>query len=182
MRGTTFGVALTTAIITGASVVVLLNVVDVVVIIGAVVIGAIVVGETVTNVVEVVVVLVLVSIVGATVVGATVVGAIVVGANVVGAIVVGAMVVGATVVGATVTGAVVVGTTFRVAIALAVAIFDCVPMPNWPWSLSPQQRTSPVDITAHAWLVPATTSTTVPVSPVTAPGVSRVEPIEPEPN
>jgi len=172
MRGTTFGVALTTAIITGASVVVLLDVVDVVVIIGAVVVATIVVGETVINVVEVVVVLVLVSIVGATVVGATVVGAIVVGA----------MVVGATVVGATVTGAVVVGTTFRVAIALAVAIFDCVPMPNWPWSLSPQQRTSPVDITAHAWLVPATTSTTVPVSPVTAPGVSRVEPIEPEPN
>ena len=99
-----------------------------------------------------------------------------------GSVEAGATVVGATVVGATVVVVVVVGTIFRVAIALAEETFDCVSMPNWPWSLSPQQRTSPVDITAHAWLVPATTSTTVPVSPVTAPGVSRAEPIEPEPN
>jgi hypothetical protein len=157
MRGTTFGVALTTAIITGASVVLLLVVV--VVVVGA---GVLI------NVVEVLVG------VSSIITGAAAVdvGAIVIGANVVGAIVVGAIV----------NGVVVVGTTLRVAMAVAVATFDCVPIPNWPWSFSPQQRTSPVDITAHAWLVPATTSTTVPVSPVTAPGVSRVEPIEPEPN
>lgn len=116
--------------------------------------------------------------VGTTVVGATVVGATVVGATVVGATVVGATVVGATVVGATV----VVGTTLRVEIAVAVETFDCVPIPSCPKSLSPQQRTSPVEITAHAWLVPATTSTTVPVSPVTAAGVSRNEPEVPKPN
>ena len=58
--------------------------------------------------------------------GATVVGAVVVGAIVVGAVVVGAIVVVVVVV----VVIVVVGTTFRVAIALAVATFDCVPMPS----------------------------------------------------
>ncbi len=101
---------------------------------------------------------------------------------VVGATVVGAMVVGATVVGAIVTGVVVVGTIFRVAIAVADETFDCEPIPNCPKSLSPQQRTSPVDITAHAWLVPVVTSTTVPVRPVTTAAVSRTEPATPEPN
>ena len=118
--------------------------------------------------------------VGSTVVGATVVGATVVGATVVGATVVGGTVVGASVVGATVV--VVVGTIFKVAIAVAVETFDCVPIPSWPLSLSPQHRTCPVDITAHVWLVPAATSTTVPVSPVTAAAVSRTEPEVPKPN
>ena len=122
------------------------------------------------------------TVVGSTVVGATVVGAIVVGATVVGAIVVGAIVVGATVVGAIVIGIVVVGTTLRLTIAVADETFDCEPIPNCPKSLSPQQRTSPVDITAHAWLVPVVTSTTVPVSPVTTAAVSRTEPEVPEPN
>ena len=121
-------------------------------------------------------------VVGTTVVGATVVGAKVVGAIVVGAIVVGATVVGAIVVGAVVMGIVVVGTTLRLAIAVADETFDCDPIPNCPKSLSPQQRTSPVDITAHAWLVPVVTSTTVPVRPVTAAAVSRTEPATPEPN
>ena len=121
-------------------------------------------------------------VVGATVLGATVVGATVVGATVVGAIVVGAIVVGAIVVGATVMGIVVVGTTLRLAIAVADETFDCDPIPNCPKSLSPQQRTCPVDITAHAWLVPVVTSTTVPVRPVTTAAVSRTEPEAPEPN
>jgi hypothetical protein len=60
----------------------------------------------------------------ATVVGGTGVGATVVGGTVVGATVVGAIVVGATVV------EVVVGTIFRVAIAVAFATFEFVPMPN----------------------------------------------------
>ena len=64
------------------------------------------------------------TVVGGTVVGATVVGATVVGGTVVGATVVGAIVVGATVV------EVVVGTIFRVAIAVAFATFEFVPMPN----------------------------------------------------
>ena len=118
----------------------------------------------------------------AIVAGATVLGATVVGATVVGAIVVGAIVVGAIVVGATVTGIVVVGTTLRLAIAVADETFDCDPIPNCPKSLSPQQRTCPVDITAHAWLVPAVTSTTVPTRPVTTAAVSRTEPEAPEPN
>ena len=121
-------------------------------------------------------------VVGATVLGATVVGATVVGATVVGAIVVGAIVVGAIVVGATVMGIVVVGTTLRLAIAVADETFDCDPIPNCPKSLSPQQRTCPVDITAHAWLVPVVTSITVPVRPVTTAAVSRTEPEAPEPN
>ena len=122
------------------------------------------------------------TVVGGFVVVAIVVGAAVVGAIVVGAIVVGAIVVGAIVVGATVIGIVVVGTTLRLAIAVAVETFDCEPIPNCPKSLSPQQRTSPVDITAHAWLVPVVTSTTVPVRPVTTAAVSRTEPAAPEPN
>ena len=106
ISNTTFGAALTSANITGASVV--LVVVDEIEIDVEVVVE---VGATV---------------VGATVVGATVVGATVVGAMVVGATVVGAMVVGATVVGATV----VVGTTLRVEIAVAVETFDCEPIPS----------------------------------------------------
>ena len=117
-----------------------------------------------------------------TVVGGFVVVAIVVGATVLGATVVGATVVGATVVGAIVVGAIVVGTTLRLAIAVADETFDCEPIPNCPKSFSPQQRTSPVDITAHAWLVPVVTSTTVPVRPVTTAVVSRTEPEAPEPN
>ena len=117
-----------------------------------------------------------------TVVGGTVVVAIVVGTTVVGATVVGAIVVGVTVVGAAVIGMVVVGTTLRFVIAVADETFDCEPIPNCPKSLSPQQRTSPVDITAHAWLVPVVTSTTVPVRPVTTAAVSRTEPEAPEPN
>jgi hypothetical protein len=65
---------------------------------------------------------------------------------------------------------------------VAVETFDWLPIPNCPKSFSPQQRTCPVDITAHAWLVPATTSTTVPVSPVTAAAVSRTEPEVPKPS
>ena len=141
----------------------------------------------VEDVVEVVVVEVVSTVVGgfvvvAIVAGATVLGATVVGATVVGAIVVGAEVVGAIVVGATVMGIVVVGTTLRLAIAVADETFDCDPIPNCPKSLSPQQRTCPVDITAHAWLVPVVTSTTVPVRPVTTAAVSRTEPEAPEPN
>ena len=141
----------------------------------------------VEDVVEVVVVEVVSTVVGgfvvvAIVAGATVLGATVVGATVVGAIVVGAEVVGAIVVGATVMGIVVVGTTLRLAIAVADETFDCDPIPNCPKSLSPQQRTCPVDITAHAWLVPVVTSITVPVRPVTAAAVSRTEPATPEPN
>ena len=117
-----------------------------------------------------------------TVVGGTVVVAIVVVTTVVGATVVGAIVVGVTVVGAAVIGMVVVGTTLRFVIAVADETFDCEPIPNCPKSLSPQQRTSPVDITAHAWLVPVVTSTTVPVRPVTTAAVSRTEPEAPEPN
>ena len=141
----------------------------------------------VEDVVEVVVVEVVSTVVGgfvvvAIVAGATVLGATVVGATVVGAIVVGAEVVGAIVVGATVMGIVVVGTTLRLAIAVADETFDCDPIPNCPKSLSPQQRTCPVDITAHAWLVPVVTSITVPVRPVTTAAVSRTEPEAPEPN
>jgi hypothetical protein len=143
--------------------------------------------DDVEDVVEVVVVEVVSTVVGGVVVvaivaGATVLGATVVGATVVGAIVVGAEVVGAIVVGATVMGIVVVGTTLRLAIAVADETFDCDPIPNCPKSLSPQQRTSPVDITAHAWLVPVVTSITVPVRPVTTAAVSRTEPEAPEPN
>ena len=136
-------------------------------VVGGTVVGAMVVGATVL---------------GSTVVGATVVGATVVGATVVGVIVVGAIVVGAIVVGAIVIGIVVVGTTLRPTIAVADETFDCDPIPNCPKSLSPQQRTSPVDITAHAWLVPVVTSITVPVRPVTTAAVSRTEPEAPEPN
>ena len=65
--------------------------------------------------------------VSGTVVVVVVVGGLVVDvATVVGATVVGATV-GAIVVGAAV---VVVGTTLRVAIAVAVATFNCVPIPN----------------------------------------------------
>ena len=122
------------------------------------------------------------TVVGGFVVVAIVVGATVLGATVVGATVVSAIVVGAIVVGATVMGIVVVGTTLRLAIAVADETFDCDPIPNCPKSLSPQQRTCPVDITAHAWLVPVVTSTTVPVRPVTTAAVSRTEPEAPEPN
>ena len=150
---------MTNAVITGVSVVLVVDV-DVVV--------------EVEDVVEVGVV--------STVVGGTVVAAIVVGTTVVGATVVGAIVVGAIVVGAAVIGIVVVGTTLRLAIAVADETFDCEPIPNCPKSLSPQQRTCPVDITAHAWLVPVVTSITVPVRPVTTAAVSRTEPATPEPN
>jgi hypothetical protein len=160
---------LTNAVITRVSVVLVVDV-DVVV--------------EVEDVVEVEVVSTVVggTVVVAIVVGTTVVGATEVEAIVVGAIVVGATVVGAIVVGAVVMGIVVVGTTLRLAIAVADETFDCDPIPNCPKSLSPQQRTSPADITAHAWLVPAVTSTTVPVRPVTAAAVSRTEPATPEPN
>ena len=138
--------------------------------------------DVVVEVEDVVEVEVVSTVVGETVVVAFVVGTTVVGATVVEAIVVGATVVGAIVVGATVIGIVVVGTTLRLAIAVADETFDCEPIPNCPKSLSPQQRTSPVDITAHAWLVPVVTSTTEPVRPVTTAAVSRTEPEVPEPN
>ena len=112
INNTGFGAALTNAVITGASdVLVVVDVVDIVV--------------TVTNVDVDVDVNVDSIVVGETVVGATVVGATVVGSTVVGAIVVGAIVVGSTVVGA----AIVVGTTLRVAIAVAdeAFIFDLIP-------------------------------------------------------
>ena len=115
ISNTTFGAALTSANINGASVV-LVVVVDVVVDVEVVVEVEVVVGATVVGA----------TVVGATVVGATLVGATVVGATVVGATVVGAMVVGATVVGATV----VVGTTLRVEMAVAVETFDCEPIPS----------------------------------------------------
>jgi hypothetical protein len=170
---------LTNAVITRVSVVLVVDVdVDVVVEVEDVV--EVVVVEVVSTVVGGTVVGAMV--VGATVLGSTVVGATVVGATVVGVIVVGAIVVGAIVVGAIVIGIVVVGTTLRPTIAVADETFDCDPIPNCPKSLSPQQRTSPADITAHAWLVPAVTSTTVPVRPVTAAAVSRTEPATPEPN
>ena len=138
--------------------------------------------DVVVEVEDVVEVEVVSTVVGGTIVVAIVVGTTVVGATVVGAKVVGAIVVGAIVVGAIVIGIVVVGTTLRLAIAVADETFDCEPIPNCPKSLSPQQRTSPVDITAHAWLVPVVTSTTVPVRPVTTAAVSRTEPEVPEPN
>ena len=138
--------------------------------------------DVVVEVEDVVEVEVVSTVVGGTVVVAIVVGTTVVGETVVGAIVVGAIVVSATVVGAAVIGMVVVGTTLRLAIAVADETFDCDPIPNCPKSLSPQQRTCPVDITAHAWLVPVVTSTTVPVRPVTTAAVSRTEPEAPEPN
>ena len=138
--------------------------------------------DVVVEVEDVVEVEVVSTVVGGTVVVAIVVGTTVVGETVVGAIVVGAIVVSATVVGAAVIGMVVVGTTLRLAIAVADETFDCEPIPNCPKSLSPQQRTSPVDITAHAWLVPVVTSTTVPVRPVTTAAVSRTEPATLEPN
>lgn len=143
--------------------------------------------DVVVEVEDVVEVEVVSTVVGGTVVVAIVVGTTVVGATeveaiVVGAIVVGATVVGAIVVGAVVMGIVVVGTTLRLAIAVADETFDCDPIPNCPKSLSPQQRTCPVDITAHAWLVPVVTSITVPVRPVTTAAVSRTEPEAPEPN
>ena len=138
--------------------------------------------DVVVEVEDVVEVEVVSTVVGGTVVVAIVVGTTVVGETVVGAIVVGAIVVSATVVGAAVIGMVVVGTTLRLAIAVADETFDCEPIPNCPKSLSPQQRTSPVDITAHAWLVPVVTSTTEPVRPVTTAALSRTEPEVPEPN
>ena len=107
INNTGFGAALTNAVITGASdVLVVVDVVDIVV--------------TVTNVDVDVDVNVDSIVVGETVVGATVVGATVVGSTVVGAIVVGSTVVGA---------AIVVGTTLRVAIAVAdeAFIFDLIP-------------------------------------------------------
>jgi hypothetical protein len=155
---------LTNAVITRASVVLVVDV------------------DVVVEVEDVVEVEVVSTVVGGTIVVAIVVGTTVVGATVVGAKVVGAIVVGAIVVGAIVIGIVVVGTTLRLAIAVADETFDCEPIPNCPKSLSPQQRTSPVDITAHAWLVPVVTSTTVPVRPVTTAAVSRTEPEVPEPN
>lgn len=66
---------------------------------------------------------------------------------------------------------VVVGMMFKLATATAVYEGSRFPTPNSPMAFSPQQRTSPVDITAHACVVPATMSTTVPDSPLTAPGV-----------
>ena len=66
---------------------------------------------------------------------------------------------------------VVVGMMFKLAIATAVYEGSRFPTPNSPMAFSPQQRTSPVDITAHACVVPATMSTTVPDNPLTAPGV-----------
>ena len=110
------------------------------------------------------------------------VASVVVEATVVGAIVDGATVVVVVVVDVVVVVVVVVGTTLRVVISVPIATSLCVPIPNCPKSFFPQQRTCPVDITAHAWLAPATTSTTVPVRPVTTPGVSRAEPLEPDPN
>jgi hypothetical protein len=135
ISSTTFGAALTSANITGASVVLVVVdeieidvevVVKVEVVVGATVVGATVVGATVVGGT-----VVGGTVVGATVVGATVVGATVVGATVVGGTVVGATVEGATVVGGTVVGGtVVVGTTLRVEIAVAVETFDCVPIPS----------------------------------------------------
>ena len=66
---------------------------------------------------------------------------------------------------------VVVGMMFKLAIATAVYEGSRFPTPNSPMAFSPQQRTSPVDITAHACVAPATMSTTVPDNPLTAPGV-----------
>ena len=102
INNTGFGAALTNAVITGASNV-LVEVVEVVV--------EVVDVEDVEDV--------------STTDGGTVVGAIRVGATVVGSTVVGAIVVGSTVVG----GAIVVGTTLRVAIAVAdeAFIFDLIP-------------------------------------------------------
>ena len=99
INNTGFGAALTNAVITGAS-------------------------DVLVEVVEVVVEVVDVEDVSTTD-GGTVVGAIRVGATVVGSTVVGAIVVGSTVVGA----AIVVGTTLRVAIAVAdeAFIFDLIP-------------------------------------------------------
>ena len=99
INNTGFGAALTNAVITGASDV-LVEIVEVVVEV-----------EDVEDV--------------STTDGGTVVGAIRVGATVVGSTVVGAIVVGSTVVGA----AIVVGTTLRVAIAVAdeAFIFDLIP-------------------------------------------------------
>ena len=65
----------------------------------------------------------------------------------------------------------VVGMMFKLAIATAVYEGSRFPTPNSPMAFSPQQRTSPVDITAHACVAPATMSTTVPDNPLTAPGV-----------
>ena len=66
---------------------------------------------------------------------------------------------------------VVVGMMFKLAIATAVYEGSRFPTPNSPMAFSPQQRTSPVDITAHACVVPVTMSTTVPDNPLTVPGV-----------
>ena len=66
---------------------------------------------------------------------------------------------------------VVVGMMFKLAIAAAVYEGSRFPTPNSPMAFSPQQRTSPVDITAHACVAPATMSTTVPDNPLTAPAV-----------
>ena len=66
---------------------------------------------------------------------------------------------------------VVVGMMFKLAIATAVYEGSRFPTPNSPMAFSPQQRTSPVDITAHACVAPATMSTTVPDNPLTVPGV-----------
>ena len=109
INNTGFGAALTNAVITGASDV-LVEVVEVVVEVVDVEDVSTTDGGTVVGVIRV----------GATVVGSTVVGAIVVGSTVVGAIVVGSTVVGA---------AIVVGTTLRVAIAVAdeAFIFDLIP-------------------------------------------------------
>ena len=66
---------------------------------------------------------------------------------------------------------VVVGMMFKLAIATAEYEGSVLPTPSSPVAFSPQQRTSPVDITAHACVVPATMSTTVPDNPLTVPGV-----------
>ena len=66
---------------------------------------------------------------------------------------------------------VVVGMMFKLAIATAVYEGTRFPTPNSPLAFSPQQRTSPVDITAHACVAPATMATTVPDNPPTVPGV-----------
>ena len=109
INNTGFGAALTNAVITGASDV-LVEIVEVVVEVEDVEDVSTTDGGTVVGAIRV----------GATVVGSTVVGAIVVGSTVVGAIVVGSTVVGA---------AIVVGTTLRVAIAVAdeAFIFDLIP-------------------------------------------------------
>ena len=110
INNTGFGAALTNAVITGASDV-LVEVVGVVV---EVVVEVVDVEDVSTTDEDV-----------STTDGGTVVGAIRVGATVVGSTVVGAIVVGSTVVGA----AIVVGTTLRVAIAVAdeAFIFDLIP-------------------------------------------------------